>query len=128
MKLYAISVTNDLGKKSSSKPTSVNSSFKGYVNGKFYRDEIIQKAKKALENPEILKSFKQKSLLDTYKTWHEGNMATSKGERIALAIFTLGISEVSWTFFGRLNDIMENKDKQKDLDEILSCMKDLTSK
>lgn len=125
MKLYAISSSNDFSNKSNSKSISANNSFKGYVNGKFYRDEIIQKAKKALDNPEILKAFKQKSLLDTYKTWHEGNMATSKGERIALAIFTLGISEVSWTFFGRLNDIMENKDKQKDLDEILSCMKDL---
>ena len=127
MKIYAIDTSNDYADKNNAKMTQMNPKFKGYVNGKFYSDEIILQAKKALKNPEILKNFRQKSFIDTYKTWHEGNMADSLGERVALAIFTLGISEISWTFFGRLLDISENTEKEKDLNEILNCMQDLVN-
>lgn len=127
MKIYAINASNDYATKNNTKMTQMSPNFKGYVNGNFYRDEIIQKAKQAVKDPKILKAFKQKSFIETYKTWHEGNMANSKGERILLGIFTLGLSEITWTLFGRLSDIMDNMEKKKDLDEILNCMHDLAN-
>ena len=128
MKICSIKTCDNFVNKNNIEHTPDSNTFRGYVNGKFYKDEIIQKAKKALKDPEILKEFKQKSFLDTYKTWHEGNMAHSKGERIGLAILTLGLSEVSWTLIARLGDISDNIKNKKDLDEILSCMSDLINK
>jgi hypothetical protein len=127
MKIYAINASNKNANIDNAKITQMSPNFKGYVNGKFYRDEIIQKAREAVKEPKVLKAFKKKSFIDTYKTWHKGNMANSIGERITLAIFTLGISEISWTLFGRLSDIAENSQKEKDLDEILNCMHDLAN-
>lgn len=127
MKIFAINASSGYANKSNSKTAQVNQTFKGYVNGKFYKDEIIRKAKQALKEPKILKAFKQKSFLDTYKSWHEGNMASSKGERILLGILTIGLSEISYTLFARLNDIMDNEDKKKELDQILNCMQDLAN-
>ena len=126
MKIYAINTFNNYANKDNSKMAQMSQEFKGYVNGKFYKDEVIQKAKQALKQPEILKSFKQKSFLDTYKTWHEGTLAESIRERVTVAILTLGISEISWTLIGRLADVIDNAEKKKMLEEILSCMQDLT--
>ena len=128
MKLSAINViraTNSNYGKRNTKTEQNEKSFKGYVNGKYYKDEIIKIAEKALEDPKILKQFKRKNFFETYTTWHDGNMADSIGERVFLGIFTLGISEISWTFFARLNDIIENHDNKKNLDEVLKCMKDI---
>lgn len=122
MKLHSIDASKNF-------VTSKENTFKGYVNGKFYKDGIISKAEKALEDPEVLKSFKQKTFIDTYTSWHkEGALADGKGSRIAIAILTLGLSEISWTLFARVEDLIDNASKRKELDEILSCMKDLKTK
>lgn len=126
MKINAISASSSLSN-NKSKNTLLDNTFKGYVNGKFYKDEIIEKAKQAVKKPEILKNYKHKSLLDTYLTWHKGNMAHSTGERVTLAVLTLGLSEISWTFFARLGDLEENATNKKEFEDIISCMQDLAN-
>ena len=47
--------------------------FKGYVNGNYYRDEIIMEAKKALNNPNWKEKFlaSKTSLGESFSTWHK---------------------------------------------------------
>jgi hypothetical protein len=108
--------------KKSTKTSLTNPSFKAIINGKFYRDEIVKIAREALDNPDILKFYKKKSFLDTYKNWHnQGMFKSSIGERFAVALFTLGVSEITWTLAARLEDMGKNSE----IEEIFNCMEDI---
>ena len=101
-------------------------SFKGTVNGKYYEDWIIKEAKEAMHNPNWKDKFLQdkKTVSDSLKTWQdtldtcgeEENIAT----RVILGICSLGISEIG---FGALG-ILEDKDKNKRIDETINTIRD----
>ena len=128
MKVPAISQMNNINhKKTNSTNKTYNQSFKGYVNGKFFRDEIILEAKEALKNPNWKDKFlnSKRSLGETLATWHEREGANDIAGRVLMGIFSLGITEVTWGLAYRAMDVMDNNTINKKIKEIEECMKNL---
>ena len=125
MKINKISFDNNVYQKANQ--TNNKPAFKGLVNGKFYRDEIINEAKKALRNPEWKDKFlNQKiSLGETLATWHKREGANDIVGRVLMGIFTLGLTEITWGLTNRILDVWDNKDIDKTIIEIENCIEDL---
>ena len=102
-------------------------SFKGYVNGKYYDDSIINLAKKALKNSNWEKEFRAgRSNLKAYANWHEniedqGGLAT----RILGGILSLGTSELLVGGICLLGAALD--DTNKTVNEVKDCMIDMLS-
>ena len=102
--------------------------FKGYVNGNYYKDEIIEKAKEALDNPLWKEKYlrTKASISERVSSWHEefDEFGGKKG-RILLGVLTLGISEVLMNTGIAAGTAMSNSAVDKTVNEIEKCMKDL---
>lgn len=114
MKIQAIKNANNTGFQTQNLNKNFNQpSFKGYVNGKFYDDWIIQKAKSALKDPNWEKTFrKNESFGEGYLKWHEiiedqGGIKT----RVLSGILTLGASEVFMAGLCLLVSALHNTEK-----------------
>ena len=96
------------------------------MNGKYYADEIIMEAKKALKNPNWRNKFiaQKKSLGESLANWHnrEGNELAG---RVLMGIFTLGLTEVTWGLANAAMDASDNKLIDKKIKQIEECMEDL---
>lgn len=126
MKIQAIKNANNTGSQTQNLNKNFNQpSFKGYVNGKFYDDWIIQKAKSALKDPSWEKTFrKNQNYLNEYLKWHEaiedqGGLKT----RVISGIFSFGATEV---LMGGLTLIAAAiDDTEKVINNVKDCMIDL---
>ena len=106
-----------------------NKSFQGYVNGKFYKDEVIAEAKKALNNPDWKNKLlaRKRTIGESLATWHQREGANDIVPRILMGIFTLGITEVTWGLTQIAMDKFDNKSIDKHIKEIEDCLDDLGS-
>ena len=103
-----------------------NQNFKGYVNGKYYEDEIIREAKKALKNPEWRDKFlnAKRTIGESFATWHKREGDDLAG-RILMGIFTLGLTEITWGLAQVAMDADDNKHIDRKIKKIEECMEDL---
>lgn len=106
---------------------SYNKTFKGIVNGKYYKDEIIMEAKKALKNPNWRDKFltSKKTIEESLSTWHKREGNNNIGARVLMGIFTLGLTEITWGLAQVAQDASDNSDIDKKIEEIENCMEDL---
>lgn len=104
-----------------------NQNFCGYVNGKFYRDEVINEARNALKNPEWKEKIiaRKRTLGETLSTWHEREGSNDLATRILMGIFTLGLTELTWGAAHRIMDASDNKEIDNLIKEIEECIVDL---
>lgn len=104
-----------------------NTSFKGIVNGRYYRDEIIEAAKKALKDPNWKDRMlaKKRTLEESFATWHKRGGDNDLAGRVLMGIFTLGITEVTWGLSQAAMDAQDNHQIDKDIEEIERCIDDL---
>ena len=106
-------------------------SFKGVVNGKHYEDEIINEAKKALNNPAWKDKFVQqkKTASEAISSWHDsldaGGHSENIAARVALGVCSLGLTEVGFGALEVFETRQENKRIDKKIDNIKDCMDDL---
>ena len=100
-------------------------SFKGYVNGKFYEDHIIDMAKKALKDSNWEKNLrKERSNLNGYLNWHEGTKDQGGlTTRILAAGLSFGLSEVLVGGVCAIGAALDDTDKM--ISNIKDCMVDL---
>lgn len=102
-------------------------SFKGYVNGKYYEDWIIDMAEKGLKNSNWEKEFRAKrSNLKAYANWHE-NIEDQGGltTRVLGGILSFGTTELlvgGLCLLGAATD-----DTNKVVNKIKDCMIDMLS-
>ena len=108
---------------------STNKSFKGYVNGKYFADEIIKEAKLALKNPDWKNAFiaKKRSLGESFATWHNRQGSNDIAGRVLMGVFTLGLSEVTWGIAQAALDATDNKQIDETIKEIEECMEELAN-
>lgn len=106
-------------------------SFKGYVNGNYYKDSIIEQAREALKNPkwkEELRRGKQ-SIETAVKEWHYEYCSPGQGDeklqRIFSGIFTFGLSEVIMGSVAAIETATNNKYIEDTIDEVSRCLADL---
>ena len=128
MKLTPISEVNNINQaKNNYSNNKTSKTFKGYVNGKYFRDEVISEAKKALKNPNWREKFlaQKKSLGDTLSTWHKREGSNDIAGRVIMGIMTLGITEVTWGLANRAMDASENKGIDNFIREVEDCMDNL---
>lgn len=108
------------------KPTK--KSFKGYVNGHYYSDEVILRAKEALNNPnwknDLLKM--KSSVINEVATWHEGLENQGGGlTRVLIGILSFGASEVLMDSAVALGTTISNASINKRINDIAKCLDDL---
>ena len=108
---------------------NANKSFKGIVNGKYYRDEVIREAKKALFNPNWRDKFyaRKRDVGETLATWHRREGSNDLATRIFMGVATLGLTEVTWGLAHLADDASENRSIDKFIKEVEECMEDLGS-
>ena len=125
MKINKISFDNNVYQKANQ--TNNRPTFKGHVNGKFYRDEIINEAKKALKNPKWKEELlnQKRSLGETLATWHTREGSNDIVGRVLMGIVTLGLTEITWGLVHRALDVSDNKDIDKHIEELENCIDDL---
>ena len=121
MRIQPIINSNDYG---NCKPRT----FKGYINGHYYSDEIISKAKKALKNPhwrdELLRQ--KSNVIDDVASWHEGIQDQGGGfTRTMAAILSFGATEVVVDSIVAAGSAMNNASINKEINQIAKCLDDL---
>lgn len=130
MKIQQIGNSNGVNYLRTKKDVFSNSSmtFKGYVNGNYYKDSVIKIAKEALRNPNWKREFLERKELNKkniYK-WHEGLFDDNEtANRILGAIFSLGLSELFFTGLFTANCVVDNALIEKKINEIERCIDDL---
>ena len=130
MKIQQIGNSNGVNYLRTKKDVFSNSSmtFKGYVNGNYYKDSVIKVAKEALRNPDWKREFLEQKELNKkniYK-WHEGLFDDNKtANRILGAVFSLGLSELFFTGIFTANCVVDNALIEKKINEVERCMDDL---
>ena len=110
----------------------IKPNFQGFVNGNYYRDEIIALAKKYRYNPhwkEELRKGKE-SIEHAIENWHHDVTWGDGGEydktnRTLLGIFSLGISEVLMNTTYGISAALKNKKIENMINEIAKCIDDL---
>ena len=129
MKIQAVTNFNSSQMQKNNMPFKTTT-FKGYVNGKFYKDEIIQMAKKFKNKPNWeaeLRKGKQ-TLGEALSSWHH-NIAPSDSKpnvfRFFMGIYTLGISEILMGGITTVETAISNNKIENDIDDIANCIKDL---
>ena len=97
-----------------------NTKFKGVVNGRYYADNIIEAAKKAIDNPNWEKEMlaKKSTFLKDYTTAHE-DLST----RILAGIVSFGCSELVIAGISALGSLSDDTDEK--IAKIKDCMIDL---
>lgn len=103
--------------------------FQGYINGKFYRDEVILEAKKALNNPDWKSKLiaNKRTLGESLATWHQREGSNDIAGRILMGIFTLGLTEVTWGLTQAALDASDNRSIDKMIKEVEDCLETLES-
>lgn len=101
-------------------------SFQGWVNGSYYKDEIIKEAKAAFDNPNWRDKFiaKKKSIGESLSTWHENDSAGLPA-RIICGICSFGLTEIGFGTICTLEDQAENRRIDKMIKEIRDCIEDM---
>ena len=101
--------------------------FKGIVNGKYFSEEVIAEAKKALNNPHWRDKFlaRKRTINESLSTWHEREGSNDLTGRILMGIFTLGISEITWGLAQTAMDASDNKSIDDFIKQVEECMKNL---
>ncbi len=104
---------------------SKSSSFKGYVNGHYYADSIIEEAKKALNNPHWKDELLQKkvSVGKAISSWHNNDSAGLPA-RILFGIASMGLTEVGFGIMSSLDAIRDNEEIDDMIHKIEQCMRD----
>ena len=101
------------------------STFKGYVNGHYYEDSIIEAAKKAFKNPhwrdELL--AKKVSVGKAISSWHNNDSAGLPA-RILFGIASMGLTEVGFGIMSSLDAIRDNQEIDDMIQKIERCMRD----
>lgn len=129
MKINKINFDNSVYQNSGKINKNNKPSFQGYVNGKFFKDEIIKEAQSALKNPDWKnKLLTQKiSLGETLATWHKREGSNDIVGRVLMGIFTLGLTEVTWGLAHAAMDASDNKKIDNHIKEIEDCIENLKS-
>ena len=101
--------------------SQTQTNFKGYVNGKYYADSIIDMAKDALKNPKWESELRAKksTFFKDYTTAHDDDLTT----RIVAGIVSFGATEAviaGLSALGAMSDDTEEK-----IQEIKDCIIDL---
>ena len=124
MKVNAVS---NIGASSIYGGESKRKTFKGYVNGNYYSDEIIKKAKKALFDSNWKEKIlaKKRTLKDSFSSWHNRSGQNDIAGRVLMGVFTLGLTEVTWGLTQAAMDAMDNDNIDKEIEEIERCIEDL---
>ena len=112
---------------------SVVPSFKGYVNGNYYRDEIIKLAKEYMYDAnwkKILREDKEsigKAMASWQHKieWGDCDEDHDNYSRVFLGIFTLGASEVVGNVAAGISAKVKNNKIENMINEIAKCMDDL---
>ena len=127
MKINRVEVVGINNHKLNQSNKNSRQSFQGFVNGNYYKDEVIQEAKKALNNPNWKEKFlaRKKTLGETLSTWHEREGSSDLTSRVLMGIFTLGISEVTWGLANRAMDVSDNREIDLFIEEVENCIDDL---
>ena len=101
------------------------STFKGYVNGHYYEDSIIEEAKNAFKNPhwrdELL--AKKVSVGRAISSWHN-NSPAGLPARILFGITSLGLTEVGYGIMNSIEAIRNNEEIDDMIHKIEQCMRD----
>ena len=111
-----------------------NLSFQGYVNGSFYKDEIITLAKKYQNSSNWKSELRQgkQSVADAIKTWHHDVTWGSTNDeteetmsRVCLGVFTFGIAEALMDLGYGISAAVNNKKIENIINEVAKCIDDL---
>lgn len=99
-----------------------NIKFQGYVNGKYYKDSIIEKAKAAIKNTnwEAEMLAKKPSFGKDFLHWHGDS---SLAGRIVAAIVSFGTTELMAA--GIIAADVATDETDEEISQIKSCMIDL---
>ena len=107
--------------------------FKGFVNGNYYKDEIIELAKKYRYSStwkDDLRKNKE-TIEHAIANWHDdvvwgaGDGEYNKTNRVFLGCFTLGLSEVLMGASSGISAAIKNKKIESMISEIAKCIDDL---
>ena len=112
--------------KSNNNQSNKSITFKGWVNGRYFENEIIKEAKEAFNNPNWKNNFlKMKtSIAETLTTWHDRDQA-GIGGRIIGAICSLGLTEIGVGIVCTLEDQAENKRIDEKIEKIEECIEEI---
>ena len=116
------------------KITSINSTnqnyncrkpeFKGYVNGKFYTDAVIDAAKDALKNPSWEQELRAKKV--TFFKDYFNTLKDDRLTRIVGGIVSFGATEVVIAGLSALDTVSDKTEET--INQIKNCMIDLLKK
>ena len=105
--------------------------FNGYVNGHYYKDEIIALAKEYRYKKnwkDVLRSRKE-SIGEAVSNWHyeyaNADDTCPPASRVLMGIFTLGMSEVLMDTTTAISAAVRNSGIEKQINEIAKCIDDL---
>ena len=113
MKIHSLQSTNFHS-------TNANKAFKGYINGKYYRDEIIEKARQAMKNSNWEKEMlSKKAKLSDYFEIEDLHPV----QRVAAAVVSFGTTELL-AAFATIADVLSDN-TEKDIEEIKNCIIDI---
>lgn len=127
MKIQAITNVNNANYQTKrAGKNNIQPSFQSYVNGNYYKDEIIKEAKAAFNNPNWRDKFlaKKKSIGESLSTWHDRDDAGLAG-RIIGAIGSFGLTEIGFGTICTLEDQAENREIDRTIKEIRDCIEDM---
>lgn len=106
-------------------------SFNGYINGNYYKDDIIALAKKYRYSSDWKQELRTgKETIDhAIENWHNeygpGSSDDCKAARIITGITSLGLSEVLMGTAVGIGAAVKNRKIEKMINEIAKCIDDL---
>lgn len=127
MKIQRITINQPTNHQMTNKP-----SFKGWVNGNYYKDEVIKMAKEALNNPnwkqDLLKN--KDDIGKVLSTWHKDLYSEQGGgaTRFLSGVLSFGLSEVLISGPIAIGCAISNAKINKLINEIAKCLDDLRRK
>lgn len=129
MKIQAISNLQSINTNSTLNRKSTN--FKGYVNGNYYKDEVIELAKKYKYNPHWKDELRKgkESIKKAISEWHyeyaNPDSSNPTASRVLVGIFSLGLSEVIMNTTTAISTAVNNSGIEKLINEVAKCIDDL---
>lgn len=109
-----------------------NPSFQGYINGNYYKDEIISLAKNYRNNSSWKEELRKNkvSLPNAISNWHNNiswsdEKGSPKTNRFFLAFITAGLGEIIAGIGLGISSIIKNYKIEKEINKIDKCLKDL---
>lgn len=102
--------------------------FQGTVNGKYYEDWVIAKAKATMHNSNWKDEFlkRKKNVTQTLEQWHENlDVEGPKTTRVLMGIMSLGVTEVGYGLLSLFERKQDNEEIAREIEEISNCIADL---